>query len=84
MRISITAVYAPIALVATAALFGCGGGASSLSFAPSTSTQQNNIQSGSRIRSRGGVNLYDLDTLASLGGSVSFAINIWDLRNRIR
>jgi probable HAF family extracellular repeat protein len=75
MRISISAVYAAIALAATAALSGCGGGASSSSFAPSASTQQRITQSGSNVRSRG-VSQYYLVTLDSLGGSVSFAINI--------
>jgi uncharacterized membrane protein len=75
MRISISAVYAAIALAATAVLSGCGGGASSSSFAPSASTQQRITQSGSNVRSRGGAKYY-LVTLDALGGSVSFAINI--------
>jgi probable HAF family extracellular repeat protein len=76
MRISITAVHAGIALAATAVLFGCSGGASSSSFAPSRSTQQTITQFGSNVRSKEGVTHYDLVTLDSLGGSVSFAINI--------
>ena len=76
MRISITAVYAAVALAATAVLWGCGGGASSSSFAPSASTQQNITQSGSNARSKGRATHYELVTLDSLGGSVSFAINI--------
>lgn len=76
MRISIAAVYAAIALAATAVLSGCGGGASSASFAPSASTQQTVTQSRSNVRSQGSVTHYNLVTLDSLGGSVSFAINI--------
>jgi probable HAF family extracellular repeat protein len=76
MKISITAVYAAVALVATAALSGCGGGASSSGFAPAASTQQSIAQSGSSVRSQGNVKHYNLVTLDSLGGTVSFAINI--------
>jgi probable HAF family extracellular repeat protein len=76
MRISIMAVYAAVALAATAVLSGCGGGASSSSFAPSASTQQSITQSGSNSRSQGRATHYELVTLDSLGGSVSFAINI--------
>ncbi len=76
MRISITAVYAPVALAAAAVLSGCGSGVSSSSFAPSASTQQSITQSGSSERSKGRVPRYRLVTLDSLGGSVSFAINI--------
>jgi probable HAF family extracellular repeat protein len=76
MRISITAVYATVALAATTLLSGCGGGASSSSFAPSALTQQSTTQSGSNARSKRNVMRYDLVTLDSLGGSVSFAINI--------
>ena len=78
MRISITAVKAAVALAATAVLSGCGGGASSSSFAPSAPTQQSDIQSRSNAHSRGGVTHYYPLTLDSLGGSVSFAINIQD------
>jgi probable HAF family extracellular repeat protein len=77
MRISIAAVYSAVSLAATAALSGCGG-ASSSSFAPSASTQQSITQSGSNVRSKGRVMHYRLVTLDSLGGSVSFAININD------
>jgi probable HAF family extracellular repeat protein len=76
MRISIAAVHAAVALAATAVLSGCGGRASSSSFAPSASTPQSITQSGLNARSKGGVTHYDLVTLDSLGGSVSFAINI--------
>lgn len=76
MRISITAVNAAVALTVAAALSGCGGGASSSSFAPAASTQQSITQSRSDVRSAGGVAQYTLVTLDSLGGSVSFAINI--------
>ncbi len=76
MRISITAVNAPVALAAAAVLSGCGSGVSSSSFAPSASTQQSITQSGSSERSKGRVPRYRLVTLDSLGGSVSFAINI--------
>lgn len=76
MRISITAVCAAIALAATAVLSGCGGGASSSSFAPSASTQQRITQSGSNARSQASVTRYYPVTLDALGGSVSFAINI--------
>ncbi len=73
MRISITAAYALVASAATAVLSGCGGGASSSSFAPSASTQQSST--GSNVRSPR-VPHYRLLTLHSLGGSVSFAINV--------
>lgn len=76
MRISITAVCAAVALAATAVLSGCGGGASSSSFAPSTSTQQHITQSGSNARSQGSVTRYYPVTLDALGGTLSFAINI--------
>jgi probable HAF family extracellular repeat protein len=76
MRISITAVYAAVALAATAVLSGCDGGASSSSFAPSASTQQSTTQSGSNVRSQGGGTHYNLVMLDALGGSVNFAINI--------
>jgi probable HAF family extracellular repeat protein len=76
MRISITAVFAVVALAATAVLSGCGSGASSSSFAPSASKQQSITQSRSNPRSRGGVTHYELVTLDALGGSVNFAINI--------
>ena len=76
MRISITPVYAAAALAVSAVLSGCGGGASSSSFAPSASTQQSTIQPKSNVRSRKGGTHYNLVTLDSLGGSVSFAINI--------
>lgn len=80
MRTSIIAVYAAtVASAVTAVLSGCGGGASSSSFAPSASAQQSTIQSGLDARSKKrGVMRYDLVTLDSLGGSVSFAININD------
>ncbi|HEY2476117.1 MAG TPA: hypothetical protein VGI19_15120 [Candidatus Cybelea sp.] len=76
MRISITAVYATVALGATAILSGCGGGVLSSSFAPSAATPQSITQSGSNVRSKDGIRHYDLVTLDSLGGSVSFAINV--------
>jgi len=76
MRISITAVYAPVALAAAAVLSGCGGGASSPGFAPSASAQQSITQSHSNVGSEwGGAGYYPI-TLDSLGGSVSFAINV--------
>jgi len=78
MRISITAVYAAAALAAAAVLSGCGGGAPSSGFAPSASTQQSIPQFGSNVRSKGEVASYYLLTLDSLGGNVSFAININD------
>jgi probable HAF family extracellular repeat protein len=78
MRISITTVYAAAALAATAVVSGCGGGASSSSFAPSASTQQRVPQSGSNVQSKREVRSYYLLTLDSLGGDVSFAININD------
>jgi len=78
MRISIAAVYAGVALAATAAvLSGCSGNASSSSFAPAASTQHG-TQTGSNVQSSGQVRHYQLVTLDSLGGSVSFAININD------
>jgi probable HAF family extracellular repeat protein len=76
MRISVTAVYVAVALTATAVLTGCRGGASSSGFAPSGSTQQSVTQPQSNVRSQRGVTHYRLVTLDSLGGSVSFAINI--------
>ena len=76
MRVSIVAVYAAVALAATAGLSGCGGGASSSSFAPSASRQQSITQSRSHVRSERSVAHYDLVTLDGLGGSVDFAINI--------
>jgi probable HAF family extracellular repeat protein len=76
MRISIRAIYAGVALAATAVLSACGGGGSSSSFAPAASTQQSVTQSGSNVRSKRDVTHYDLVTLDSLGGSVSFAINV--------
>jgi probable HAF family extracellular repeat protein len=76
MRISITVVYAAVALAANVVLSGCGGGVSSSGFAPSASTQQSITQSGSNARTKGRVTHYRLVTLDSLGGSVSFAINI--------
>ena len=75
MRISITAVYAAVALAATAILSGCGGALSS-SFAPAASTQQSTIQPQPNVRSQWGSGYYYPLTLDSLGGSVSFAINI--------
>jgi probable HAF family extracellular repeat protein len=72
MRISITAVYAGVALAALAVLSGCGG-ASSSSFAPSELMQQSITQARSQWGS--GYYYYPV-TLDGLGGSVSFAINI--------
>jgi probable HAF family extracellular repeat protein len=74
MRIPTTAVYSAAALAATAVLSACGG-ASSSSFAPAASTQQGATQSRSNAQSPEAAH-YDLVTLDSLGGSVSFAINI--------
>jgi probable HAF family extracellular repeat protein len=78
MRISISAVCSAIALAATGVLSGCGGGTSSSSFAPSASTQQSISRSGSNVRSKREAANYYLLTLDSLGGNVSFAININD------
>ncbi len=78
MRISITTAHAAAALAGSVLLSGCGGGASSSSFAPSASTQQGTTQSGSNLRPEGGGTHYYLVALDSLGGSVSFAINIDD------
>jgi probable HAF family extracellular repeat protein len=76
MRISITAAYGAVAVGAAAALAACSGSASSSSFAPSASTQQTTAQPSSNVRWRGhGAQYYGL-TLDSLGGTVSFAINI--------
>jgi probable HAF family extracellular repeat protein len=74
MRISIAAVYAAFAL-ATAVLSGCGG-ASSSSFAPPASTQQSSTQSAPSTQSKRDWRRYTLVSLDSLGGSVSFAINV--------
>ena len=76
MNISIAAVYSAVALAATAVLSGCGGNASSSSFAPSASAQQSTAQSRSDVRSQRSVTHYELVTLDGLGGSVNFAINI--------
>ncbi len=77
MKTFIWCVYAAVGLVTTAILSGCGGGSSS-TFAPSASTQQNITQFPSNARSRGGVSHYYPIILDSLGGSVSFAINVND------
>lgn len=77
MKISITTVYAGAVLAAAAVVSGCGG-ASSSSFAPSASTQHSIPQSGSKVRSKREVTNYYLLTLDSLGGDVSFAINVND------
>ena len=76
MRTSLAAVFTALSVAATAVLSGCGGGISSSSFAPATLTQQSVMQSRSGVRPAKGVTHYDLVTLDSLGGSVSFAINI--------
>ena len=78
MRISFTAVFSAAAIAAAAALSGCSGGAPSSSFAPLASTQQSMMQPGSSVRSQWGSTQYYLVRLDSLGGSVSFAININD------
>ncbi|HEX3368519.1 MAG TPA: hypothetical protein VHS56_03005 [Candidatus Cybelea sp.] len=75
MRISITVVSTSAALAAAAILSGCGG-ASSPSFAPSAATPQSATKSESDARSKAGATHYSLVTLDSLGGSVSFAINL--------
>jgi probable HAF family extracellular repeat protein len=77
MRTSIAAVYSAAAIAASTLLWsGCGGGASSSSFAPSASTQQSVTPSRSNVRSQGSVAEYYPVVLDGLGGSVSFAINI--------
>src|ERR1700723_436096 len=78
MRLCITAAYAVAGLVATGILTGCGGGASSSSFAPAASTQQSITTPGSNARPKREATKYYLVTLDSLGGNVSFAININD------
>jgi len=78
MKISIPAAYATVALAASSVLSGCSGDASSASFAPSAATQQSVTSSGTNVRSNWDDRYYDLVTLDSLGGSVSFAININD------
>ncbi len=78
MKQSIAAAYGSAAFATTALLCGCGGGGSSSSFAPSGATQHSATQSGSNVRSRDGGTHYFFRTLDSLGGSVSFAINIDD------
>jgi probable HAF family extracellular repeat protein len=77
MNISINAAYASAALAAAVVLSGCGGVPSS-TFAPAASTQQRVTTSGPNARSKARFRHYDLVTLDSLGGSVSFAININD------
>lgn len=74
MRNSIAAVYAAVA-AAGAVLAGCGGGASSSSFAPSA-PQQHITQPGSDARFKKNATHYELVVLDALGGSVSFAANI--------
>ena len=78
MRLRITAAYAAAGLAATGILAGCGSGASSSSFAPAASTQQSATEPGSNARPKGAGTSYYLQTLDSLGGNVSFAINVND------
>lgn len=65
MRILTTAGFAGAALALSVLLSGCGGAASSPTFAPLAPMHQSQ-----------GDTRYDLVTLDSLGGSVDFAINI--------
>lgn len=78
MRISITAVYAAAVFTSAALVSGCSGAVSSSSFAPSGTTPQGASQTGSGVRSRDGSLHYYFLPLDSLGGAVSFAINIDD------
>jgi probable HAF family extracellular repeat protein len=78
MRLSITAAFAAAGLAATGILAGCGSGASSPSFAPAASTQQRITEPGSNARQKREATNYYLVTLDSLGGNVSFAINVND------
>jgi probable HAF family extracellular repeat protein len=75
MRISIAAAYSAVGLAVSVVVTGCGGTSSS-SFAPSASTQQSILRPPSDGRSHGsGAQYYPL-LLDSLGGTVSFAINV--------
>jgi probable HAF family extracellular repeat protein len=78
MRLSITAAFAAAGLAATGILAGCGSGASSSSFAPAAPSQQSITEPGPNARPKRGVTNYYLLTLDSLGGSLSFAINVND------
>src|SRR5579883_350893 len=69
MNPSITALHAAAAVAVAAALSGCG--VSSTSFAPAATTPQ-----GATQLERTGVRDYNAILLDSLGGSVSFAINV--------
>lgn len=75
MKRSITALCAAAALGSTAVLSGCGG-APSAAFAPSAPLQSGAGASSARPRENGAS--YSFVPLDSLGGSVSFAINIDD------
>jgi probable HAF family extracellular repeat protein len=77
MRISISAVYSGVVLAAIAGLSGCGGGDSSASVAPAALPPQS-TQLRPNVRSQWSVAQYYPLTLDSLGGSVSFAINVND------
>ena len=74
MRITIAAAYAALPLTVSAVLCGCGG-PSSPGLAPSAPTQQSVMQS-RPLRPNSSVPSYSVLTLQSLGGTVSFAINI--------
>lgn len=77
MRITTAAAYAAATLAVGAVLAGCGG-ASSPSYAPAATTQQSLIQSSPSVRPNSSVPNYSIRALNSLGGTVSFAINIDD------
>jgi probable HAF family extracellular repeat protein len=78
MKLCITAAYAVAGLVATGVLTGCGSGASSSNFAPAASMQQSITGPGANARPKREATNYYLLTLDSLGGNVSFAINVND------
>ncbi len=75
MRITIAVAFAALPLAVSAVLSGCGG-ASSPGLAPSTSTQQSVVQLKAVGRPDSSFPSYSVLTLQSLGGTVSFAINI--------
>jgi probable HAF family extracellular repeat protein len=77
MRIIIAAAHAALPLAVSAVLCGCGG-ASSAGLAPSASTQQSVMQLRPVGRPNSSSPSYSVRVLQSLGGTVSFAINIDD------
>ena len=77
MRTSNAAICAAVALAA-AALSGCGNPASTSTFEPPASTSQSTAAAASGVGAWRHIARYHPILLDSLGGSVSFAINIQD------